>query len=95
MSAWSSFTKQHYESSKILRSLRVGAPWANYPRFCFELYTPLSRFADRKDLAPFKTANISCATRKILGQKGSVFFERCYPRYSCRDSLIKSVAERM
>ena len=32
---------------------------------------------------------------KILGQKGSVFFERCYPRHSCRDSLIKSVAERM
>ena len=34
---------------------------------------PFSRFAERKGLAPFKTANISRATHKILRRNGSSF----------------------
>ena len=34
---------------------------------------PFSRFAERKDPAPFKTANISRATHEILRRNGSSF----------------------
>ena len=56
---------------------------------------PFSRFAERKDPAPFKTANYRALRMKYSGEtEVPFFFKRCFPRYSCRDSLIKSVAER-